>query len=74
MGAKRVASAHKRVSPIAAALGDSLGLVKRAERLARSINRRYPDEEQQDAESVLWIAIHRGLNELEDRYAKEDPS
>ena len=71
MTAKRVASAVKTRPTIAAALS-SLEYVVRAEALAKRINRRHPsDKFQQDVESVLWIAIGRGLDEMEARYGKD---
>ncbi len=73
MTAKRVASAHKPVPTIAAALSDTRDFVKRAERLAEGINRLHPKQRQQDVESLLWLAISVGLDELEARYAKEAP-
>ena len=75
MTAKRVASAFKAKPTIAAALKNSPEFVERAEKMANLINRRHPIEEPQDVESILWLAILSGLDEMERHYnAKEATS
>lgn len=69
MPRSRVASAHKPpIPPISAALETEPGFTEQAERLAAMINRLNPTERQQDVESVLWIAISVGLDEMERHY------
>ena len=72
MTAKRVASAHKPRPTIAEAV-NSPGIARRALRLAKSINRRYPNAEpQQDVESVLYAAIFAGLTAMEELAQEEE--
>lgn len=72
MTAKRVASAFKPMPTIAAALKSTPEFVERADALAKRINHKHPTvEEQQTVESVLWIAVGRGLDEMERHYGKE---
>ena len=74
MTARRVASACKAPPTIAAALKTSPEFVERTAKLAKLINRLHPAEtveDQQTTETVLWIAMGTGLDEMEAHYRRE---